>query len=94
MPRPFPFGPLLALQWLTFERYLRNAAAGVIEGDPVIQGKAIVAAFFCSIAIFQTYLGPSFNPFTPIHNMLYMATGVPTPAQVAAAASTEKAKED
>ena len=77
-------------------RYLRDAAAKVLgEGDLETQGKAIVAAFLCSCAILKTFLGPDFNPFTPIHNAMYTITGIPKPeAGGSPPTAAEKPKED
>lgn len=68
----------------------------MVEGDTVVQGKALVAGFFCVCAVLQTVLGPEFNPFNPVHNMAYTVTGVTNPRAVAAAAAAaeEKPKED
>lgn len=75
------------------KRYLRDAAGLFLEGDDlVVKGKALVAGFLCACAIAQTVMGDTFNPFTPMHNVVYTVTGVPNPR--AAAVSAEKPKED
>eukprot|EP00752_Nemacystus_decipiens_P001933 g1862.t1 len=72
--------------------YLRDAAGYILEGDDlVVKGKALVAGFLCACAIAQTVMGETFNPFTPVHNVVYTVTGVPNPQAVAVA---EKPKED
>lgn len=75
------------------KRYLRDAAGYILEGDDlVVKGKALVAGFLCACAIAQTVMGETFNPFTPVHNVVYTVTGVPNPQAIAVAA--EKPKED
>lgn len=76
------------------KRYLRDAASHFLEGDLVVQGKALVAAFFCACAIAQTFIGPSFNPFTPVHTAVYTVTGVSNPDAVAVEPAADKPKED
>ncbi|CAM9281717.1 unnamed protein product [Pylaiella littoralis] len=73
--------------------YLRDAAGNFMEGDLVTQGKAIVAGFLCACAIGQTVMGPAFNPFTPMHNVAYTVTGVPS-SEAVAVATAEKPKAD
>ncbi|CAM9795470.1 unnamed protein product [Ectocarpus sp. 4 AP-2014] len=73
--------------------YLRDAAALFLDGDLVVQGRAIVAGFLCVVALAQTLISPAFNPFTPVHNVVYTVTGVPNPEAVAVA-TAEKPKAD
>lgn len=79
---------------LNYNSYLRDAAGLFLDGDLVVQGKALVAGFFCVCAIAQTVIGPSFNPFTPVHTAVYTMTGVPNPDAVAADPAADKPKED
>ncbi|CAM9705004.1 unnamed protein product, partial [Chrysoparadoxa australica] len=38
--------------------------------------RVCVVMLFCSVGVVQTLLGPTFNPFTPLHNVLYRVTGI------------------
>lgn len=70
----------------------------MIEEQPAVAAKVLVVLFFCACAVGQTIFGPTFNPLTPAHDVLYRVTGVSTPGAVAArareAAGQEKAKEE
>lgn len=81
------------VNFLYTRRYLRDAAALFLDGDLVVQGKAIVAGFLCAVALAQTVISEAFNPFTPVHNVVYTVTGVPNPEAVAVATG-EKPKAD
>lgn len=82
-----------ALSLVKTHRYLRDAADSVLPGDTTEQAKTIVGCFFCMCAIAQTVFGPSFNPFSPVHKVLYTVTGVPDPDAVEEE-EKDKSKED
>lgn len=47
-----------------------------MEGDPVAVARGLVTAFFCISAVIQSFIGPHFNPFSPVHSALYTVTGM------------------
>ncbi|CAM9633065.1 unnamed protein product [Choristocarpus tenellus] len=58
--------------------YLRQGVSYVFEGENIAEvARMCVVLFFCSMAIAQSFLGPTFNPFMPVHNILYNVTGIP-----------------
>mmetsp|Transcript_8579 Transcript_8579/g.11268 ORF Transcript_8579/g.11268 Transcript_8579/m.11268 type:complete len:440 (-) Transcript_8579:6-1325(-) len=47
-------------------------------GNPQPQTVRLICIFvFTSVALVQSHLGPHFNPFTPIHKVLYKVTNIP-----------------
>ncbi|CAM9740811.1 unnamed protein product, partial [Chrysoparadoxa australica] len=42
--------------------------------------KTLVVGFLCTMTLAQSYIGEAFNPFTPVHKVIYTVSGIPDPS--------------
>ncbi|KAG5185252.1 hypothetical protein JKP88DRAFT_43532 [Tribonema minus] len=69
----------LAFHLLAHDPHVRAALAPYAGDYTADAARACVVAFFAAVATLQTYAGPHFNPFSPLHRVAYAISGVKAP---------------